>query len=214
MKPQIALLAVALAVTANIAEAQVKKQPKPVQQVPQASAPKTWYLEPETVFGIKLGGLVTELALPTCPPVNRAGFHDIKQVDLCVLPSTYSPDKRADLFGTPELAIQYKASLSYYNGLISALSLDFAQPDFEKMKSILIERYGDPTKIDVVEVTTRAGAKLTSQQIQWTGKKTIIVAIERLGTIDQSCVSFSDLGVTEKKLADQSLGKKSDAAKF
>lgn len=92
--------------------------------------------------------------------------------------------------------------------------LDVKQPDFEKIKGLLIERYGEPTSIDVNDVTSRVGAKLTSQQIQWKGKKISIMALERVGTIDQSYVSFSDTSVLEMKLADQRSNNKKAAEKF
>lgn len=193
--------------------AKQKNNPLPTTQ-PEVEKIRTWDKEPETVFGIKLGGLVANLNLPQCPPLNSAGFHDTKQTSLCIITSRHAPDRMADVFGTPDLSVPYHASLSYYNGRVSGMLLDVKQPDFEKIKGLLIERYGEPTSIDVNDVTSRVGAKLTSQQIQWKGKKISIMALERVGTIDQSYVSFSDTSVLEMKLADQRSNNKKAAEKF
>jgi len=206
------LIAALTVVATTFAGAQTKLQPK-AQPAP-LQVPQKWDREPEAVFGIKLGGLVSELSLPLCPPKNRAGFYDTEPANLCIFNSPYLPEKGADLYGTPELTVPYRASLGYYKGVVSAIYLRLHQSNFEKLKAILMERYGPPTKVEVLEVTSGAGAKLTSQQIEWKGVKTNIMAIERVDTITQSYVAFSDVGTLEKKVFDLNSSTKGDAAKF
>lgn len=207
------ILIIALTIfTSAFAGEHAKQQPK-VQSAP-LHVSKKWDQEPEAVFGIKLGGLVSELSLPLCPPKNKHGIYDTTPTDLCVFNNPYFPENGADLYGTPELTVHYRASLGYYKGVVSAIYLRLHQSDFEKFKEILVERYGPPTNFKVLAVTTGAGAELTSQQIEWKGVKMSIMAIERVDTITQSYVSFSDVRMLEKKLSDLKSSTKGDAAKF
>jgi hypothetical protein len=174
---------------------------------------QTWAKEPDTIFGIKLGVPVASLALPTCPP-KKGLFPDPLPTELCILPYEYSSDKFSYLFGTPDLGVRYTATLVLFEGEVRGLLLSLDQSKFEMMKAILIERYGKPTEVKILEVTTGAGAKFSSQEIRWKGKNINITATERVVTIDESSVIFTDKMIAGKEDAAQESKKKGAALKF
>lgn len=175
---------------------------------------QTWTREPDTILGIKLGVPVASLALPTCPP-RKGLFPDPLPTELCILPYEYSSEnKYSYLFGTPDLGLSYTATLFLFENEVLGLLLRLDQSKFEMMKAILIERYGKPTKIETLEVTTGAGAKFSSQEVIWEGKKINITAIEREVDFDKSSVKFTDQLLAGKVNAVNESKKKGAALKF
>jgi hypothetical protein len=70
---------------------------------------------------------------------------------------------------------------------------------FDQMKVIMIERYGPPMKTTNEAVTTSAGARLSSERLEWTGGRVRAELIERSGQIDRSRAVFTDLTVAAQR---------------
>lgn len=151
-----------------------------------------WPMEPRVVMGIPIGAPLAEAGLPQCPPMPDRGFYDQPPDRLCVLPNRYFPGRTADIFGAPNLGFTYQASVSLQNGRIKALTLVTKQDQFGKAIAVLTERYGQPSSVDVGEVVTRMGARLSNRTVSWKGTATSLTAIERVGRIDESYIQFSD----------------------
>ncbi len=81
---------------------------------------------------------------------------------------------------------------SLVDGRVAAVYMTVRRDsDFQRLKSIMVERYGPPHRVSTEEVTTRSGAVVPSEESAWNGSKVNITLSERAGRVDQSRVSFS-----------------------
>jgi hypothetical protein len=65
-------------------------------------------------------------------------------------------------------------------------SMTVNHDSFGDLLAILMERYGRPTHEYMTEVQTTMGAKFTSRNLRWVGKKIKIELNERSGRVDQT----------------------------
>jgi hypothetical protein len=82
--------------------------------------------------------------------------------------------------------------------------------DFEKLRAILIEQYGQPTSTQVETVQNLAGAKFQNEILRWRGKTVAIMLMKYLGTLDHGVFSLSLLDSPEEAAERQ---KKEDEAR-
>lgn len=145
---------------------------------------QTWQAEPSTVFGIPLGGSTAQVR--TCPD------EDWKNVEPACQVTNKHLTSLIHLYGVPKLGLPYTAQLVPRDGRVMAIRLRHKQEHFAQMRALLEERYGAPTKVQTETAVTQQGGRFGNTTLEWTGKKVSIVAIERIGTINDSLVSFSD----------------------
>lgn len=174
-------------------EAQTKRPPAAAQSA------KKWSQEPRAVFGIPLGATLAETGLADCPPMPSQGFYETQPTTLCLFNDSFMPNTFRTIYGGPDLGFSYRASVAIYSDRIMSFLLATGQNQFDKAIAVLTSRYGEPTKIEVGEVVTGAGARLTSRTVMWVGEKTQITATEGVGKIDQSYINFSDSALTQAK---------------
>jgi hypothetical protein len=195
-----AVMSIGLAVVVNAAP--------PGKQVAARTeaAPLRWEQEPSAVLGVLLGASLESLQLPECSQ-NRPSA-------LCIAPKDWESQWLRRLYGTPDLGVPYAAWIATYDGKVRSLTLSLRRVEFPKMKAMLIERYGRPTKAEAIGVTTYGGANLDAELLIWAGENTTIVALERAGTIDESSVEFQSNAVEAAKRAAEAAATKNGASKL
>ena len=154
-----------------------------------------WQQEPVAVFGLKLGEPLTASDIPVCPPYKPGyGVPDA----LCIekLPGPYA-EKMATLNSLPINEV-YSASVHLQNSQVSSLHLDFKHEHYAKLRAILIERYGPPTKSSVAEIKTRAGLAVPAETLEWIGRKNSLRLFERFQRIDKSLAAFTNKDLSQQ----------------
>lgn len=61
---------------------------------------------------------------------------------------------------------------------LDGASLKFSSDDFERLRDIFMERYGEPTKRWQEQLTTGMGVKATNERLEWRGP-TIRVGLDK-----------------------------------
>lgn len=171
-----------------------------------AAAAAQWAQEPQSIFGIPLGGDQSEVR--ACP------YEDWNNVEpACQVPNKHSPSL-IHLYGVPTLEVPYTARLGLYEGKISDVTLQLDQAHFGKFRAVLEERYGRPSSVEDSTVMNAAGARLPAVTLRWQGRVTSITAMERAGSIDRSIVVFASNDLAVKRANAGRQQTKGDAAKL
>jgi hypothetical protein len=160
----------------------------------QAQA-QAWQQEPVAVFGLKLGEPLTASDIPMCPPYRPGyGLPDA----LCIekMSGPYA-EKMATLNALPINEV-YSASVHLQNSQVSSLHLDFKHDHYAKLRAILIERYGPPTKSSIAEIKTRTGLSVPAETLEWVGKKNSLRLFERFQRIDKSLAAFTNNDLSQQ----------------
>ncbi|NIF82789.1 hypothetical protein F3J24_04610 [Comamonas sp. Tr-654] len=178
----------------------------------KAKKTKGWAQEPDTVLGIKLGVPVASLALAECKSYSSTPPEGAQ----CVVKHEYGyrPDKVLNLIGMPDIGVHYATEIMVFDGFAKTLTLNLEHKDYPKIKDILIERYGKPQEQLKSDVTTGAGAVLSSESLMWKGKKMNLIVVERALSADKTAVFFTDLAVQAADLASRDKKSKDAASKF
>jgi hypothetical protein len=169
-----------------------------------AAAQQAWR-EPAAVLGIPLGA-----------PFAEAGFEDCSGVP--ATPPCVDADKSTDRLKTlvrlPDLGLVagYRLQVLLHEGLVSAIVLTARHGDYERLRAVLVERYGEPTLRKTERVQSRMGAVFPSEQLLWVGKRVRIMAREHHDTLDQSAVMFSDVA-TSGRVRDARRGAASESTR-
>ena len=165
-----------------------------------------WSKEPTTVFGIPLGGAPSEVR--PCPT------RDWENVEpACQSPVPYLRTQ-LNVYGVPRLSFPYTVGITLYDERIQSVELKFSATNFDAMQRLLVDRYGEPTRVENDVLLTRAGARFPTRTVRWTGKHVSITAYERIGSVDAAIVSFSHNDLLRKQLADQEQKNKGATPKF
>lgn len=158
---------------------------------------KRWDKEPETVFGIPLGEAIPAGLVPTCPPVGRENGYK-QPTELCIeFSSGRYANEIAALNALPFRDIAHSSSIHFDDGRVSNILISLNHNGYDKMRQILVERYGEPTKIERSTVTSMAGASIDSERLSWVGVKNSVSLSERSDRIDRSLVVFSNNALTQ-----------------
>lgn len=150
-----------------------------------------WTKEPATFLGIALDSQFPG-HISKCP-TNRFGSLDTQAVatrvdDLCAA-SAYQ--NLVPVYGGPRLGFGYSIDVFTYDDKAGAVWLNTDSGNYHQLKSLMVDRYGNPTKSSSIAVTTKAGGKFTSEHSVWTGKKVEIVLEQLSGDINTSRVMVS-----------------------
>ncbi|WP_331157197.1 hypothetical protein [Steroidobacter sp.] len=153
-------------------------------------------------MGIELGA---RPSLPTCPQAGPAK-------GLCV----QNPGSETILLlsGLPFTDIVMTASVHLHDGKVAAVHLVPKQEDYARFRSILVEKYGEPTETEIAEITAISGAKATSETAVWRGNAVSITTIERFQRIDESIVVFGHLALQLEAAARLEQAKRDAASKL
>jgi hypothetical protein len=82
---------------------------------------------------------------------------------------------------------------------VNSIHIDFWYSDYDRMKAILIERYGSPTKVEQATVTSGAGAVVQTETLYWTGQNNSVHLFQRFNRIDKSLVAFTNNALSAKQ---------------
>ena len=169
-----------------------KRQTKnrPTATAAPSPAAKTWDREPTTVFGVLLGGPIPRSSFPACVKPTRENDY-ARPSETCLQEPEYGYPI-AYLKGLGISGVADEASLHLLDEKVVSVHVSFRQQTYGAMKSILIERYGPPSKIESMDVVTRGGANLTSEVASWEGVQNEITLVERVGKVDQSVAAFTN----------------------
>ena len=80
------------------------------------------------------------------------------------------------------------------------------------MRSALVERFGVATRTQMGTVTTLLNVSLRTETVRWDGGRNSIVLNERVGTIEDSVLIFSN-NVASKMRVEKDVERRSSAAK-
>ena len=154
------------------------------------SQTKGWEKEPMTVFGIPLGEAIPAGKVPACQLSSKENGYK-QPSDPCIAFSRLDPDF-GELMGLPFPSIAHRGSIHFHDGLVSKIIIDLSHDGYRQMRLILVERYGEPAKIEHSTVTSRAGATFDTEELSWVGVKNSVSLSERVDRIDRSIVIFSN----------------------
>lgn len=144
-----------------------------------------WAQEPTSVLGITLGA--PSSSIPLCPPPAPPAYN--RHAFLCYEPLSVTK-KSAIVSGGIDLSVATSAYVAFVDGSIASVSIVTERANYDRLRSLLVERYGPAHKAIASSVATNYGV-LTSNDLSWSGTKTSIVLRERSERIDRSGAYFS-----------------------
>jgi hypothetical protein len=170
------------------AKTPVKPAAKPLAPVAETH----WDKEPSSFLGFDLGQRLPATLSP-CPK-NSLGYDDSSQLhpdETCLM----GKGRVFQLWWPPQLGFPYGNNIFLWNGKIEEVRLTTKAEDYPNLKSLLITRYGPPTRSSFVSVKTVGGGDFTSEKCVWAGKDVVIRLSQSDDTIDQSSVTVTDLAL-------------------
>ncbi len=167
----------------------------------RATTPKRpgWTKEPGNFRGMRWGASEDEVSKGV-PGVDCGPHGDY--VDRCIGQFDIGPNGATNVF-----------TFSAEKRLESVL-LSFDSKDFDAMKTILIERYGPPTRRAVSEVKTRMNASYQNETLQWLGTKVDLTAMKYGSDITSGFAHFETKAAAAKHAKAADAKAKADAQKF
>lgn len=156
-----------------------------------AAVAQQGWREPSAVLGIPLG-----------VPFAAAGLEECSGVP--AVPPCIDADKSSDRLKTlvrlPDLGLAegYQLQVLLHEGAVRSIVLTARHGDYERLRAVLVERYGEPTSRKTERVQNRMGAVFPSEHLIWTGARVRIMAREHHNTLDQSAVMFSDVATSDR----------------
>jgi hypothetical protein len=171
---------------------------------------QNWAHEPSSVFGLKLGEPVASSGIPACPRLRPGqGFPS----ELCIDASTPYAD-RVQMLNALPIKESYSGSIHLVDGMVSALHVETNHDSYARLRAVLIERYGQPTKRESASVTSMGGVVLPSETLEWIGRSNSLHLFERFDRIDRSMAAFTNNVLTEKSAEKANQAVKDAASKF
>lgn len=145
-----------------------------------------WDREPEAFWGLKLGAPLAA-QLPECSRDPRhTRLYSLQQERRCYKVPEYSK-RFVELAVNPPLGIGVADAQAWLlDGNIEGVRFKVAHYNWRKLESLLVERFGPPTKVETVQLTTRAGARLSGQDLVWAGANVFIELSEYADRITES----------------------------
>jgi hypothetical protein len=148
------------------------------------SSERPWTKEPASVFGIRFGQPIENRDVADCDGPYRP---DTESYPFC----RHGAFRKATLLGKFTIPAIKEGMLTFEDELPASLMVSADHDDYADLRSILIERYGEPTKRVLEQVKTKAGAAFRSETLTWIGKNISITLKEYSGTINQSAAFFT-----------------------
>jgi hypothetical protein len=146
-----------------------------------------WSKEPASYRGIPWGGSIDDARreVGASEGCLCADEEDLRDARFCKFLPEPDPKKeprfrscRASL-GVADISV--KDLLHFENEKFVGADMTFDVDEFEQMKDIFIEKYGQPSSTENTEVSNRMGAKFTNTELVWRGEK-VTVRLERFGS--------------------------------
>lgn len=131
--------------------------------------PEGWAREPTSFAGVLFGSSRAEVLAKLKP-----GGVELLGEEM------YS---RLDLGLTTPLNLHWSFKKDKFTDVTSS-SFHSSRGDFETVRAIFIEQYGQPVSTQVETVQNRAGAKFQNQILRWRGKTVAIMLMKYKGTLD------------------------------
>jgi hypothetical protein len=171
-----------------------------------AYAQSHWAKEPERVFGLQLGSKLADSQIPNC----RDADDPAREIKFCQWGGTGDATFVRG-FPIPEFedGIVMLVDDSAAGFVLSAKHADYLQ-----VKSILLERYGPPTRRTIAKVRTKAGVPYDSETLNWTGKRVTLELEEYSRDINTSSATFHYLPLLGKRAEKDRADAKSKAPKM
>lgn len=181
---QTTALSALLALTANSAASEPINNKK--NAITESS--KAWLKEPNAVFGIKIGNPLADSQIQPCPEKSY------ESKSICLITSSYKTNDGKPIYSVGGHPFDYAGiSINIDEiGVVSDIQARMSHDRFHEFVAALISRYGEPTLTANEEIQTKSGGKYKNQTLTWTGKHLTITALERVTTITDSYVVFSD----------------------
>lgn len=169
MKPTL-VLAAALAVwmTAN------------AQSVP-------WAAEPADVFGIPLGQRLANDDVRDCGGVQADA--SAQKVQACAIEKPRFSEGDIAISGLPIDAFR-SGTIGRDDGLVTGVALASDHARYSEVRTILMERYGKPTRASKSAVQSKAGANFNSETLVWSGSHVTLTLMERSGDVGRTSTVF------------------------
>lgn len=169
----------------------------PLYNLANASKLK-WQNEPISVFSIELGKPIPS-SIPTCPPVNYNNYRPNQE--FCKENNPYTKGSLALIkFSKIPMENILKTLIAFtYDGVVGSIHASALHDNYQEFRAILIERYGQPTKIESGSVRTQAGVNWPSETLTWSGKLISIQLHERFENITTSVMIVNHLLTLESR---------------
>jgi len=96
-----------------------------------------------------------------------------------------------NLWNLPGLGdMRYSARVNLLGSRVESVHIEFWHSDYPRMKAVMTERYGEPTRIERATLTSRAGAVVNTETLRWDGARNSVFLFQRLDRIDKSMAAF------------------------
>ena len=163
-----------------------------------AKMPKKWSKEPADYRGVPFGSSEDTLN----KTLQGLVCSNSKDGRTCI-------DKNF-LVGSAKTTNMFK----FYEDQLFNVYISFNSGDYKFLKSVFIEKYGNPNDIDTEIVKTRFGVEYTNETLTWKGSN-IILSMSKYGnTITSGHAMFVSNAFIEKSLKDEVEAKKKAAGSF
>lgn len=163
---------------------------------PLLAADMKWIQEPTKVMGIELGVPLSP-DFPDCQTGSRVDRSPPR--DVCVYNALRATPDAVLLGNLPFSDLHISGVVQFFRAKVSSINLDLPHQDYNKIKRILIDRYGPATNVTSTQVTATSGASAPSESLVWQGVRVRIALIERAARIDRSAVDFEDNELSKQK---------------
>lgn len=157
----------------------------------QESAPsapttrKAWVNEPDGYRGLKWGASVGAAAEVLDSAEMCLCIYGTDDNSVCKPKPEKDPEKipsRRVCFTTFDVGpVKVKDQITFVNDALAAVSMTFDTDDYERIRAIFIEKYGEPASREASEVHNRMGAAFQQEELDWKGQ-TVVVSLSRFGS--------------------------------
>jgi hypothetical protein len=89
--------------------------------------------------------------------------------------------------------VQVISLYGFKDDRLVTITLSFDSSSYDKVKGILIERYGPPTLVETIPIKTRMGVEYQNETILWAGEVIKVNLVQLAGSVDKSLVMLLDI---------------------
>lgn len=151
-----------------------------------AACAQSWKREPETILGATFGVKPDWAQIEQC----GSGQHLATKYGFCSM-AISGWGSLVPLGGFP--VNEFRSGMMELDAdeNLVQLTIYAKHADYQVVRSILIERYGQPTKRDVVTLKNKLGATFSSERLSWSGSRIIAMLSEWESNLNDSSVTFA-----------------------
>ena len=178
---------------------------------PLATLAQNWKLEPDAVFGIKIGAVLNYDDIRHCG--DAVNPDEKPRIPVCAKNKPMFGDG-VMLFGPLPIDAFSLGGAIIREGVVTTIELSGDNQNYAQARRVLMERYGKPTKATKETVQNKLGASFTSERLVWMGKRVMLTLDERAGTVSDFSAMFTHIGSALKSGEAQDAKTKKDASKL